>query len=67
VKGANPSGDSVLKPSGLVLIFVASDVSALRFHCDTRSQIRELLNAGEFELAVPRPEPEHPPLSYDSS
>jgi hypothetical protein len=66
-KGRSPSGDGVLGFLGFVLTFVAMDVAALRFGCDSHTWTRELLHAGDIEPTVPHPGPDHPPLSFDSA
>ena len=66
-EGRWPSDDGVLELLGFVLSFVALDVAALRFGCDSRTLIRELPNAGDIEQTRPHPEPDHPPPSFDSA
>src|SRR5829696_3431311 len=66
-EGRHPSGDGVLEFLGFVLIFVALDIAALRFGCDSRTLTRELPHTGDIEQTVPRPEPDHPPLRFDAA
>jgi hypothetical protein len=50
-----------------VLISVALDTAELRSGSDPRTLTRELPHAGDIEQTVPYPEPDHPPLRFDSA
>jgi hypothetical protein len=66
-EGNQPSGDGVLEFLGSVLIFVALDTAALRSGSDSRTLTLELPHAGDIEQTAPHPEPDHPPLRFDSA